>query len=160
MRSHGNGHHSPIEETLAALAIAAGGGGVHHSADNTAPVDSDGVTPVVLVSITITPAVSGKFTFVGSAIIENGADAGTYPAILLIGHGANVVDYTQGVGTSIPDTDIRSNSINADNNLTGMTFPVGVPVTLLLMLMSSAPATSSLVVPAHGAQLTVVEMAH
>jgi hypothetical protein len=159
MRSHGNGHHSPQEETLAMIALGGGGSGpllaAHSSADNAALVTSSGTTPVVLASVTVTPRVSGKFQLVGTAIVVCASDSPT-TQILGFGH-AGVSDYAQG-GYSVPGLSTSTPSLTADNHLTGQVFPLGVPVTITFLLTTSVGGGTSLTVAAHNAQLSVVEM--
>jgi hypothetical protein len=160
MRSHGNGHHSPQEETLAMIALGGGGSGpllaAHASADNAGIVTSSGTTPVVLASVTVTPRVSGKFQMVGTVLIDNTSDSTTLE-VLGFGHAAGAGDYFQ-VGYSAQALNTFPGALTADNDLTGQVFPLGTPVTLTFLLKTSVGGATSLTVAAHNAQLSVVEM--
>jgi hypothetical protein len=141
-------------ETLRAISCA------HKSAGTVGLVNSNGSTPVVLASATVTPLCSGAFVVYGTAFVVNlGGD--TYPASLSIGH-AGVVDYAGGTVAQIGDPDTSTNvvpmSIVADNHLTGQVFELGVPVTITLLLTSSVFAGSSLAVAPNGAQIFVQEL--
>jgi len=158
MRNHGVGHHSPQEETLAALAQNTGANLlVHASADTPGLIKTNGATWVVVAQVTVTPRVTGKFAMTGTIVVENGGEAGTLPLLLALGHAATI-DYAQTNGVTTTATENESNAIVADDNLTGVVFPLNVAVSIALFMSTSVGGANLIACAAHGAQLMVIEM--
>jgi len=157
-RNHAVGHHKPIEETLAALGLASADI-AHDSADNPAIVPvAAGPVPTILASVILTPKVTGKFAVSGSVVASNDAESGE-KITLGVAHGAlpGANDYTADAGVLVPGGSTKPAAIDVQygSTLIAMTFPLGVPVQIDLTGNASAGDIS---IPAHGAQISVVEL--
>jgi hypothetical protein len=158
MHQHGFGHHEPASSTtgpLAQTALLL----AHGFGENPAPVGLNNLTQTVVASVTVTPLVTGKFRVTGTAVIfETGI--GTTGS-LSIGHGlVPVIDYGPQPGVTLDSGGEVQTMIQAEYGSAAIptTFPVGVPVKINLMAIVSDVTGAPLNVPAHGAQIEVVEL--
>jgi hypothetical protein len=147
-----------LAQSLASLA--------HGFGDNDTTVVPVGMTPTAIASVTVTPARTGKFQVVGTAIATNGDPAAAHTFVLAVGHDATV-DYSQNVGINLMAQVGPNPSQNAyeqadaitmqyGSTQVPLTFPVGTPVKLVLF--GQASVAGQVFISPHEAQITVVEL--
>jgi hypothetical protein len=138
-----------------ALALA------HAMGDNAAIIPGVAVAGTVLASVTVTPAVTGKFKLSASVVATDGSSTPAHIG-LAFGHSGVVPDYPAVPNkVGIDATDSEFVGIEAENGSAAYAFvaPVGAPVTLNLIGFTTG-GDGVVTIPAHGAQITVEELAN
>jgi hypothetical protein len=155
MLQHRQGHHEgPLggEFGLAALALA------HAFADNPTGQFGIGLIPTILASVTVTPKLTGKFHVTCTVNVTNPTED-ISALFLAVGHGGGTVDYTQGNPVTVPPSNTVNTSLTVEYGsgpLSGVTFPVGVPVEI--DLIGIATVGGLILELPHDAQITVEEL--
>ena len=168
-RGHKPGHHEPMEETIAliALDLAQSLASLAHGFGDNKLIVPVGFLPTPLANVTVTPMRTGKFQVHGTAIATNEDTEAAHYFGLAVGHGPTV-DYSQSVGIRLmsqsgapapsPNACAQSNSITMEYGSVQvpLTFTVGTPVTLVLF--GQASVDGEVFIAPNEAQITVLEL--
>ena len=130
----------------------------HGMGDNAAIVPGVAVAGTVLASVTVTPAVTGKFAINASVVATDGSSTPAHIGLAFSISGNQYPATPNKVG--IDATDSEFVGLVAENGSTQYPFvaPVGVPVTIQLIGFTTG-GDGVVTIPANGAQITVQESA-